>query len=205
MNHRTVFLRLLFGLLAGMSVAAAPSQQPIAPCALFRTVGDFIAFQSESAAAPVDAHGETPRYAHLAIYRKSVVARAATGRIVLPKDSLFGYMDRHQTCYRWDARSQSAYEIVSVGHLIIYRTYEAPYGGKSLLPCPVLHFSLRLDSPILPLTVPAVKAAFPSQLALHQLLDDLPDAALIAQRDPASGQFMLQILVQQFVLDDSRQ
>ena len=85
------------------------------------------------------------------------------------KASLYGFRDCNGRDYRFAGRDQY-YPIVNSGEeLLIYKVEQAPVGKT---PGYVhLYFSATAAAPIQPLTLYAVKKAYPTNYRLHDLLD----------------------------------
>ena len=85
------------------------------------------------------------------------------------KDSLFGYRDCDGIDYRF-ASDHQHYPILNPGEALLLYKVEQPTVGKN--PGYVhLFFSPTADAPIQPLTLLAVKKAFPDNHRFHDLLD----------------------------------
>ena len=89
----------------------------------------------------------------------------------MAKDSLFGYRDCDGTEYRF-ASDNRHYPILNPGEELLLYKMEQFEGGKNAGRTPVqLFFSPTAAAPIQPLTLLAVKKAFPDNHRFHDLLD----------------------------------
>jgi hypothetical protein len=95
------------------------------------------------------------------------------------KDSLFGFRDCDGRDYRFASNNQH-YPILNPGEELLLYKVEQPTVGKS--PGFVrLFFSPNAEAPLQPLTLLAVKKAFPNNHRFHDLLDaQLPHGNLTA-------------------------
>ncbi len=199
MENKAPILCLLLCLFACISFHPSLGQAPAHPksCALFFSANDYCAANAKLAVAP--AGPEVQEFAAIHLRTKRLVARIEDKRILVAKDSLFGYRLRNQKCYRWENTSHRAFEILEHRAVVIYSIPEPQYTSKGYALKPAIYFSRNLDSPIRRLTVLEVKRAFPEVHSLHLELDLLPDPAIIARFDEASHTFLLQQLIENHI------
>lgn len=90
--------------------------------------------------------------------------------IKLQKDAVFGYMDSHNTCYRFI--KNVAYKIVNPGEQILLYSKVTTVGGhKSSHQIIEYFFSANASAPLYSLTKWNLKTILHDEVAFHKLLD----------------------------------
>lgn len=146
---------------------AAHSQTTGHPSGLYRSAADFSRHQLSLSG---DCNTEKYRLLANELMSRPYVTVVQQGRErQVPKDSLFGFYDCAGHEYRF-VDDNRHYPILNPGEeLLLYNVEQAPVGKQSGFT--KLYFSPTAAAPIQPLTLLAVKQAFPANYRLHDLLD----------------------------------
>jgi hypothetical protein len=161
---KTVFLALM-GLLAWATTARG--QAPPLGSGLYRSADDF---RHHRLTLAVDCKTATHKLRLHEFSGKPIMTVIHGGKpYQVAKDSLFGFRDCDGRDYRFASNNQH-YPILNPGEeLLIYKVEQAAVGKN---PGYVrLFFSPTAAAPIQPLTLLAVKKAFPDNHRFHDLLD----------------------------------
>jgi len=90
--------------------------------------------------------------------------------ITLIKDSIFGYRDRKNTCYRF--YNKAAFEILNPSEkILLYRNTTVAGTPRNSHPVTNYYFSVTADSPVYPLTKWNLNAVLYKDVHFHELLD----------------------------------
>ncbi|MCI1189727.1 hypothetical protein MON38_20075 [Hymenobacter sp. DH14] len=159
------FLIALWGIFALAS--AARGQSPPLGSGLYRSAADF---RQHRLALAVDCKTATHKLRLHEFSGKPTMTVIHGGKpYQVAKDSLFGFRDCDGRDYRFASNNQH-YPILNPGEELLIYKVEQPTVGKN--PGYVhLYFSPTAAAPIQPLTLLAVKKAFPSNHRFHDLLD----------------------------------
>ena len=163
---KTVFIALL-GLVA--LVHTARGQATPLGSGLYRSAE---AFRNHRLTLAVDCKTETHKLRLHEFSGKPYVTVVHGGKpYQVAKDSLFGYRDCDGIDYRF-AADHRHYPILNPGEELLLYKMEQFEGGKNAGRTPAqLFFSPTANAPMQPLTLLAVKKAFPDNHRFHDLLD----------------------------------
>jgi len=117
--------------------------------------------------------------------------------VKLRKETIFGYRDSKMNDFRIVHGQE--YKIQENKSLVIYSANQRVYFGgghmQSSIMVPVYYFSLGPEGKIQPLTIPALKKAFPDNLKFHDLLDvEFGDGAAISDFNREQNMFQVNFL-----------
>ena len=102
--------------------------------------------------------------------RDWIKVKSPNGKFRYKRSKTYGYIDCQGKQFRF--LENQSYQISEISHLIVYQQGDS---GTTLGEEPnnyaTFHFSLNLNSPILPLNLDNLKRAFPENHQFHDLLD----------------------------------
>lgn len=159
------------------AVSSAAAQSPALGSGIYKSAEDF---RARRLTLGVDCKTATHKLRLNEFSGKPYVTVKHGGKDYrMAKDSLFGFRECGGRDYRFAANNQH-YPILNPGEELLFYKVEQPTVGKN--PGYVrLYFSPTAAAPIQPLTLLAVKKAFPENHRFHDLLDaQLPNGDLTA-------------------------
>ena len=117
-------------------------------------------------------HADKKYQLHLFEFFNTSLIKISTGDsvITLPKDSIFGYRNKKNVCYRF--YKKLAFEILNpTEKILLYSNTTMVSVSKNSYWVTNYFFSLNASSPIYPLTIWNLKTVFYKDVRFHELLD----------------------------------
>lgn len=164
-------MKISFLALLSLLAVATSAQGQTAPLGsgLYKSAADF---RSHRLTLSVDCKTETHKLRlHEFSGKPYVTVKHGGEDYKMAKASLFGFRDCEGHDYRFATDNQH-YPILNPGEeLLLYKMEQSVAGKNTSAPLQQLFFSSSAEAPLQPLTLLAVKKAFPENHRFHDLLD----------------------------------